>query len=49
MVMTWMCGAARDVQRAGVQLAAVCPGAIASNIARHTPYVKPFPHCIFVL
>lgn len=39
MVMTWMCGAARDVQRAGVQLAAVCPGAIASNIARHTPYL----------
>jgi hypothetical protein len=36
--MTWMCGAARDLQRTGVQLAAMCPGAIASNIARHTPY-----------
>jgi hypothetical protein len=27
------------MQRAGVQLAAMCPGAIASNIARHTPYL----------
>ena len=40
--MTWMCGAARAMQQDAtarrVQLAAMCPGAIASNIARHTPY-----------
>ena len=43
LVMTWMCGAAREFQRDStlrrVELAAMCPGAIASNIARNTPYL----------
>ena len=43
LVMTWLCGAARAFQRnpalRRVELAAMCPGAIASNIARNTPYL----------
>jgi len=43
LVMTWLCGAARQYERNAslrrVQLAAMCPGAIASNIARNTPYL----------
>ena len=43
LVMTWLCGAARHFERDSslrrVQLAAMCPGAIASNIARNTPYL----------
>ena len=42
-MMTWLCGAARQYERNAslrrVQLAAMCPGAIASNIARNTPYL----------
>ena len=35
--MTWLCEAARNLR--SVQFAAICPGAIASNIARNTPYL----------
>ena len=42
LVMTWMCGAARkfqcDPKLRRVLFAAACPGAIASDIARNTPY-----------
>jgi hypothetical protein len=37
LVMTWLCEAARNLR--SVQFAAICPGAIASNIARNTPYL----------
>lgn len=42
LVMAWMCGAARAFRRdpslRRVELAAMCPGAVATNIARNAPY-----------
>jgi hypothetical protein len=42
LVMSWMCGASRafrhDPSLRRVELAAMCPGAVATNIARNAPY-----------